>query len=33
LAKTDPNLAERRAPADVPTDVVLKQRGLEIKGR
>lgn len=33
LAKTDPNLAERRAPAEIPTDVVLKQRGLEIKGR
>jgi len=33
LAKTAPNLAERRAPADIPTDVVLKQRSLEIKVR
>lgn len=33
LQKGNPNLAERRTPADVPTDVVLKQRGIELKGR
>ena len=33
LNKTVPHAAEVRTPADIPTDIVLKQRGLEIKRR